>query len=230
MVRHVHICSVGYEPGAILPVFGSDMPVDKVYLLWNEKSSTGSNEDNVEKIRKSKEEIESKVKGLGKECQCEIINPFDYYSIVETVIRVARAEKEKSKDVKLYSNFTSGTSIVRGAMCTSSYFIGAELYYVMDPKYLADNPRAEGQILRIPTPKIPDIERMGIRSQEILKYISKHDDYISISSLEEFGSKQRVNYHIKCLIDAELIERKHDKGRTQVRIKPLGKMVSEWIY
>ena len=122
MTYHVHLYNVGLKPDTAFNVIRSDIPMDKLILLNNDKPEF----EKVEKIIKERfEQFPIKVEKAN-------INPWDYHNVFNKVLELYREECRTHGDVKFHINFTMGTSIVVGAVCSAAYSINADLYYIQE--------------------------------------------------------------------------------------------------
>lgn len=219
MTFSIHICPVGFFPEPILNAVGA-LPVDRYYFLYNE------NEQCLEAMAR----IKSALLSIGQTDNIDVkIDPFDYASVVTTIMRIHHDEVRAHPDAQFYINFTSGTNIVAGACCSVSYFIGATLYYVMRED---DVPRSKSEMVRIiKTPRIPDIEKMKPFAKDILLKICEKEYGIEMQALAHHmqSTPQKINHHINAFIDSGLIIKTKD-GRNSVFIATeQGKLLSSWI-
>jgi len=235
IMRHVHICSLGWDHEPILePIMGGGLVCDKLYLLWNDN----------ERINKTLDRVRDVVSKANGKMMIETkeIDPFDYYSVIKAVKEISIEEKrDNSKDVKLYINITVGTGIIVGALCASSYFTDAQIYYNVDAKMaLVGTPPSE-LIKKIHTPKIPDTERMDEKQKIIISYLAEQKKRVLKRSIMELfrpykGSDKAlgslITHHLKILEKNELIEgydSEADRREKEYVTTDLGTMLALWL-
>lgn len=222
MSKSIHICPVGFYPEPVLAVFGSGIPCDKFYFLYNDHESSIA----------ALEIIEDSMRRMGQMDLNEIeIDPFDYSNIISTILSIIHSERKKDPGNEFYINFTSGTNIVAGACCSSSYFIGATLYYVLNP---IDNPRLTNseRVRIIKTPRIPDMEKMKPFAQQLLLKICDSDEGYSMNELREYMggvSAQKIDHHLNSFLNSGLITKEKRSGRMILKRTEQGRMFSTWI-
>ena len=103
-------------------------------------------------------------------------------------------------------------------------------------------PSEEELLVTIPSPKIPDVKRLGELSIDMLRFIAeeqdRHHEVCNADVARQFDMKpQAVMYHINRLLNAGVIEMedaytpkgKIDKRRKAIRIKREGRFVLRWI-
>ncbi len=220
MTQHVHICPVGFSPDPILTAIGS-LPADKYYFLYDEN----------EQCISTMQTVRTALEAINQINNVEIkIDPFDYGSMVATLMSIHHDETHNDSDTHFYINFTSGTNIVAGACCSMSYFIGATLYYVMreDPQIIQSKTQ---RVKIIKTPRIPDIEKMKPFAKDILAKIcdSKYGIEMKPLSMYMQSSPQKINHHINAFIDSGLIEKTKNGRNVVLKATEQGKMLNSWI-
>lgn len=218
--KAIHICPVGYYSEPILAVLGSEIPCDVFYFLYNKH----------EKSIKALNEVEETLKKAGfTDLNRVEINPFEYNDVITNILNIHRKEFKQDNQTKFFINFTSGTNIVAGACCSSSYFIGATLYYVMDSRVNPDS--SKGKLVRkIIVPKIPDLEKMNSLARLILSTICENSDGISISELSKQCeiSPQNLNHYLNVFSEGGMIFKERIGRRVIVNASDQGKMFSSW--
>ena len=210
MVQHIHICPVGFYDSPILEAVGGPLPADKFYFLYN------NHEKSMEALKKIRESLET----LGQKDMYDVeIDPFDYSSTINAIMRIHHEEKRVDPDSRFYINFTSGTNIVAGACCSASYFIGATLYYVMNSEYAPELKRSDC-IKVIQTPRMPDLMR-----------ICSKDEGATIPELEVYmeSSAQKINHHINSFVDSGLVVKEKVGRNVILRGTEQGRMFCSWI-
>lgn len=221
MVQHIHICPVGFYDSPILEAVGGPLPADKFYFLYN------NHEKSMEALKKIRESLET----LGQKDMYDVeIDPFDYSSTINAIMRIHHEEKKVDPDSKFYINFTSGTNIVAGACCSASYFIGATLYYVMNSEYAPELKRSD-RIRVIQTPRMPDLEKMRPFARDLLMRICSKGEGVTIPELELYmeSSAQKINHHINSFVDSGLVIKEKVGRNVILRGTEQGRMFCSWI-
>ena len=226
---NIHIIGVGYEAQPIISVLRSSLPCDRVHLLWNQ--------DKKGTIAQSKNTIVETLISNGfreEDVMAEEIDAFDFQKILNHVMAISQIEKNRAAKtgtkVQFFVNITHGTRLVSGALCTASMMIGAQMYYLKERDENTDNHGLDDLIIRIPIPKIPDIDKMRTKRREFLKMVCDNDEGHTISELaEKFSSKQNVNQFVKYFEGNNMVERIHEGRCVRIKATELGKMASNWL-
>lgn len=223
MVRSVHICTVGSKLEPSIAVIGSGLQIDKLYLL---NSKTDYIYNDVERG------IYSTFKAAGiLDIETVVIDPFEYQSTVDAIIRIESKERRENPKVRFYINFTSGTNIMAAAACNTSFFIDSVLYYIMNTNTHPGLPKDE-IVKIIIAPKIPDMNKIKGLTIDVLKRISEKEEGISnyamLSAMKDC-SPSKVGYHTKILETYGLIEKKREGRGTILKITNSGKMTVRWL-
>ncbi len=224
---NIHITGVGYDPAPVINILKSSLPCDKIHLLWNSDK----------RITESKDAIISALNGAGyhdDDVTAHEVNVYDYQAILNTAMLIAQSEKEKYSEsnmkVCFYLNITHGTRLVTGALCTAAMLLGAQMYYLQERKDGTDNLSMDELIIRIPVPKIPDLDKLTSKRREFLKRVCSETDGVSISVLSmEFKSKQNVNQFVGYFEYNNLVERVREGQHVRIRATELGRMASNWL-
>ena len=224
---NVHIIGVGYNPQPIINILRSSLPCDRIHLLWNDDP----------KITASKNKIVETLINNGfrpEDVMAEEVDVFDYQKVLNYVMLISQIEKNRAIDtgtrVQFFLNITHGTRLVTGALCTAAMMIGAQMYYLKERDEDAENSSINDLIITIPTPKIPDLDKLTDKRRKFLKMICDEANGLTVSELaEEFSTKQNVNQFVGYFENNNLVERIHE-GKS-VRIKPteLGRMAANWL-
>ena len=135
------------------------------------------------------------------------INPFDYDSVFKTVIDLFNMESDNhSEEVIFHINFTMGTRITVGAMCSAAYSINADLYYIQESIY---SPTGKDELIRIQIENIDELTDLKSKKQ-ILETFRKFSDRKPKTNEELIGSLKSpasLSYHTRYLSNAGLIKR-----------------------
>lgn len=225
--RSVHFIGVGYKPEPVTDIWRSNLPFDRIYLLWNE--------DKDGKITESKNTIVKKLSSLYHDDEIIPIkvDAFDYENILDTVLNTAIREKEdsmaKGYNVDFYCNITHGTRLMTGALCTAASFLKAVTYYFKegDP---GSSESTNDRIIRINTARIPDAERLTGRRREFLREVCSDENGKTVSELAlKFDSKQNVNQYVAFFVENNLMTKEKDKRFTRIKATNDGRMVNNWL-
>ena len=125
------------------------------------------------------------------------------------------------------------------AACSTAFFIKAEIYYVMYDREKAERGEeqdpVEERVIRIPTPKIPNVNGLGPATREILEYILDNDgpDLTSVDVADAFGySRQALKHHTDILKKEGIIEVEkwtRNNRLSKISLTQEGRMVAGWI-
>ena len=120
--------------------------------------------------------------------------------------------------------------MVTGALCTAAMMIGAQMYYLKERDDDTNNLSINDLIIRIPTPKIPDLDKLTDKRRKFLKMICNEPDGLTVSELaEEFSTKQNVNQFVGYFESNNLVERVHEGKSVRIRPTELGRMAANWL-
>ncbi|WP_400238778.1 HFX_2341 family transcriptional regulator domain-containing protein [Methanomethylophilus alvi] len=224
---NVHIIGVGYDPQPIINILRSSLPCDRVHLLWNADP----------KIAASKEKIVNTLVSNGfqpEDVMAEEVDVFDYQKVLNYIMLISQIEKNRAIDtntrVQFYLNITHGTRLVTGALCTAAMMIGAQMYYLKERDDDTNNLSINDLIIRIPTPKVPDLDKLTDKRRKFLKMICNESDGLTVSELaEEFSTKQNVNQFVGYFESNNLVERVHEGKSVRIRPTELGRMAANWL-
>ena len=202
MTFHVHICNVGQFSGPIYKVFESSIPINRMYLLNSRITGGDFDYCSIEK------ELIDHMVGINfKDIRTVVIDPFDYHDVYNAVIKIAGEETKSNNNVKFHINFTLGTNIMAGAVCSAAYSIRADLYYIKAAKYDSDN---QDELIRISIANYQEVNELKRqkRTAEILLNIAggtcHNRELISKLSLKP----NALSHHTGILREMGLIENK----------------------
>lgn len=225
---NIHIIGVGYDPKPIISILRSNLPCDRVHLLWNKD----------ERIEASKNAILDAFITSGfaaEDILAEEVDVYDYQKILNHVMLISELEKKRAAQIgnrlQFYMNITHGTRLVTGAICTAAMMVGAEMYYLRERKTESDKTLGVNDLLiRVPTPRVPDLDKMTDKRRKFLKMVCSEVDGLTVSELaKEFSSKQNVNQFVGYFEDNNLVERIHEGKSVRIRATELGKMAANWL-
>lgn len=198
MTYHVHVISVGKKAETAYHVIRSDIKMDKIYLLNNDEEGYVAVEDEIRNTFKA-----FPLDGI----ITAKINPFDYDSVFKTIIDLYNMEVDNhSEDVLFHINFTMGTRITAGAMCSAAYSINADLYYIQESIY---SKTGNDELIRIQIENINELTDLKSKKQ-VLETFRKFSDRAPKTNEELMGSLKSpgsLSYHTKYLSNAGLIKR-----------------------
>ncbi len=205
MTYHVHLYNVGKSPDTAFSVIKTEIPMDKLYLLNNDNPEYVAVEDAIRK----------KFEGMGLDgIETLKINPFDYRDVFNAVLDTYKRECESHGDVRFHINFTMGTSIVVGAVCSAAYSINADLYYIQESIYSRSG---KDEIIRIEVESFE--EEFELRNKkQTLEVFLRFLDRKPKSNTDLIGglrSPSSLTYHTRYLSEKGLIERKGSVRNTE---------------
>lgn len=219
---HVQIAMMGEATEPVSKAFQA-LGFDKLYLLCSRRY-----QDSIEKVT-------SALIPFSVTVGVEYVSGFDFQEIVNAIYRVY--ERENSRDTVFSINITGGTNMMAAASCSCAFFIGATIYYVMR----GDGP-VKDQVVRIPTPKTPNMAALKPETRDILRYILKETEAknpVTTSKLmARFDrTKQSLNHQIKILRDEGLVENsigltpdgKPDRRYRTIILTQQGRLIASWI-
>ena len=216
---HVHIATAGQAVEPVIKAFNAIPGIDRVYILYSKVYG------------ESALELESFFGKAMVPVVLRPINGFDFQNIVDNIYAIYQAEH--GKDVEFSINITGGTNLMAAAACSCAFFVGAKIYYVLrDPEKTA----AE-QLVQIPTPRTPNLERIKGKTAAILGFILKKSQRGEDVRSSDIGKafdvdKQNSSYHLGVLEGEGLIERVTDPNDRRVKLVRLtsqGRLVASWL-
>lgn len=216
---HVHIATAGQAVEPVIKAFNAIPGIDRVYILYSKVYG------------ESALELESFFGKAMVPVVLRPINGFDFQNIVDNIYAIYQAEH--GKGVEFSINITGGTNLMAAAACSCAFFVGAKIYYVLrDPEKTA----AE-QLVQIPTPRTPNLEKIKGKTAAILGFIleksQRGEDVRSSDIGKAFDvDKQNSSYHLGVLEGEGLIERVTDPNDRRVKLVRLtsqGRLVASWL-
>lgn len=233
-MMHIHLAFAGRDPDPTLNTIKA-IPdaIDKVVILY---SVSKENRD----YEKTTEILSKKLGEMGYECESKVIMPFDFLNIVDTIYEVYEEYSDGDRKARFSVDITNGTNLMSAAACNTAFFMNSDVYYIMDQRRFEDKPLKD-LLVTIPSPKIPDVKRLGEFSLDVLRFIAREQELehevCNVNVSREFKmSPQATMYHINRLLDAEVIEMKDaytskgniDKRRKAIKITREGRFVLRW--
>lgn len=223
---HIHIASTGGRTENIQTGFNAVSSVDKLYLVYSNQR------------KHSAEDLQKNFTKIGVECIIKGVSGFDFQEIVDVIYEIY-GENVNEKNLRYTINITGGTNLMAAAICSTAFFINAEIYYVMYDREKEKNgipqDSVEERVKRIPVPKIPNVNGLRSATREILEYILDNDgpDLTSVKVADAFGySRQALKHHTDILKKEGIIEiEKWTKNNrlSRISLTQEGRMVAGWI-
>lgn len=223
---NIHIIGVGYKPMPILNALRSDLPSDRIHLLWNQSPEIVDSKNYI--VRALLEN------GFREEdVICNEVDVFDYQKILDLIMLITQIEKRRCAEsdlkVHFYFNITHGTRLVTGALCTAAMIVGAQMYYLRE-KGDSEELGINDLLMRIPVPRIPDLDKLTEKRRRFLKMVCSEEEGMTVSRLaEEFSSKQNVNQFVGFFETNNLVERVHHGKNVRIKATELGRMAANWL-
>jgi CRISPR locus-related DNA-binding protein len=218
---NIHLALVGKIEGPILSGIQLYGAVDKVYLLH----STGT--DGTESVA-TKIKIELEPLGI-RQIIFKVVDPFSMNSVVHTITNIAREESSNN----LFVNITGGTNLMAGAATATSFFVGAQAYYIRDPNKLPKDRAVKELLVELPVPRIPYHGSLNETQLSILQLVARRSGKIINKTIkDELNlSPQITSYHTKELKKKKLITAKSDEKdsrKNYLSITHAGNLVIAW--
>lgn len=210
---NIHIIPHGKDTNNIMNGINYYSAIDKVYLLTGETFSDIS------------QTVKNQLKNIGIKSEIKIINPFDYNNIVYAIMGIAIKHKKDN----IFINATGGTNLMAGAAITTSFFIGATSYYVLDSRFVKGS--IEDLIVQVPTPKQPLYQNVSKTQRKIMEQLMKKNNTvnsISILCKKLKINPQKMHYHIKKLNEKGLINEIPSGRKKEIEITNAGKLFLKW--
>lgn len=225
---HIHIIPVGINPKPALSVMQSDMPVQKVHLICSEDMGGRLGQDVIDRLSRSEEEIAAAFKRTDVDgVDISRVDPWDYQAIIDRVMDIAASERSEHSDAQFHINFTSGTHVMCGAVCSAAFYIGADLYYIMnrDEQDGIDDP-----VRRFQIPSLPDVSKIKGRTIDVL-FLLERGEWTENSVLKDGTgmTPNKLGYHTRILRDYGLIESRRDGKEVRWRLTYSGKVATKVI-
>lgn len=211
MTYHVHLYNVGQDPETAFDIIRSDIPLDKLILL-NNRNPEYVEVENI--IRAGYEQFPIEVEVAN-------INPWDYHDVFNKVIDLYRKECGDHGDVRFHINFTRGTRIAVGAVCSAAYSINADLYYIQEKCYAGTD---DDKLIRIEIENLDELIELKSKTK-IMKTFLKFRDNKSKTNRDLCGtmSPSALAYHTSQLQKIGLIEREDSVRNTRWILTEKGK-------
>ncbi len=108
--------------------------------------------------------------------------------------------------------------------------IGAQMYYLKERDMETDNLSVDDLIIRVPIPRVPDLDKLTDKRRKFLKMVCNEVDGLTVTELAaEFSSKQNVNQFVGYFENNNLMERIHEGKNVRIRATELGRMAANWL-
>ena len=224
---NIHFIGVGYDPVPILEVLKSNLPCDRICLLWN----------NEPKIVDSKNRIVRNLMEGGfdqDDIVTQKVDAFDYNDILNNIMKITLAEKKRSAEIgckaQFFFNITHGTRLDTAALSTAAMIVGSQMYYYKERDDSTAHISTNNLIIRIPVPKMPDLDKLTTQRRRFLKMVCSKEDGATVNELSgAFNSKQNVNQFVGFFEENKFVERIRDGKYVRIKATDLGKMAANWI-
>lgn len=218
----VHIIPVGTNPKPAISVMQSKMPVRMVCLLCSEELGSMVKTDIQERLRFAEIQVDEVFRKSDVDDVRTIrVDPWDYQGIINEVIDTAMDIRSSHQDAVFHINFTSGTHVMCGAVCSAAFYIGADLYYIMNrDELMVDDP-----VRHFTIPNFPDVSRIKGNTRQILFLMEgggwkKNEDLMTETGL----TPSKLGYHTRVLLEYDLIERHRDGRKVCWRLTESGRV------
>ncbi len=215
MAYHVHICNMGKNVDPSVAVTRSNLPIDKVYLLGSKDIRGRVGEKYYLELKDAEKKAINILKSNGvKSIEVKEVESWDLESTIDAILDIASKERQNRDDVKFHINFTSGTHIMSGAACCAAFYIGADLYYIMNKEDHGDL-TAEEELKLFNIPSLPDVSKIKGFTKESLLAIEKNGKLSNRELRAITGlSPSKQGYHTGILNSMGLI--KPERSGTEV--------------
>lgn len=222
---HIHLAMLGEKLEPVINGVRGIPDIDRICVIYSKK------------YNKQADSVQETFTAMGYTCSIYPISGFDFQEIVDRIYQIYG--DYQSKDTEFSMNITGGTNLMAAAACSTAFFTGASIYYVMFDKANPDQPIKERLIL-VPTPKIPDISQLSDRSKGILKFINSapSGEVTNTDIANEFGIHKVVaGREVKRLEEDGLIEvtksfeknGQLDRRYNMIHLTRDGKRFASWL-
>ena len=213
---HVHLCNMGTNVDPSIAMTRGSIPIDKVYLLCSKNIENSVRPEIYRALITAEQETIRILNGNDiKDVEVKKIESWDFQSVIDEILDIASTEKRDDLDVRFHINFTSGTHVMAGAACCAAFYIGADLYYVMN-KDEHEGLTAMDEMRVFSIPSMPDVSSIKGISKDVLLKINDNGSMMNSELLGCANEQANVlGYHTGVLKRMGLIEdeRKGNKVR-----------------
>ncbi len=215
---HIHIANIGKQPEPAINGVRGIGNIDIIYLLYSKKFILEA------------ENTQKSFINLGYRCEIVQVGGFDFQEIVDKIYDIYNYHNEKNTDFSI--NITGGTNLMAAAACSTAFFTGAKIYYLLYDPENPDQPLSE-RMVEVPTPKIPDVDHLKDHEKSIIKILNENGVVNNSTIAESLGmSRQLCGRYIHNLEDMGLVETTingKDRRYRQVKLTREGRMISNWF-
>ncbi|WP_080505390.1 HFX_2341 family transcriptional regulator domain-containing protein [Halococcus hamelinensis] len=196
-----------------LRAFGS---VETVYLLTSDAFLDTGND------------LATELDRFGYDVHRRTINAFDLRDVVDPIVDIAKNNPQAT----MYINITGGTNLVAGGATSSSFFVGATPYYVLEPQ-TGEEP-IDDLVLELPTPKQPLTFEVEGLQRNVLTTVGRWDKEGRTGVLyRDIGEElkeaaQKISYHVNRLDEQGLLETETDGRSKRVYLTDMGRLYLSW--
>ena len=228
MSYHVHICNLGKNVDPSVAVTRSRLPIDKVYLLGTKDISSVVGDKYYAELKEAERRTVEILESNGiRNVEIIEIESWDFESTIDAILNIASKEKQIHDDVRFHINFTSGTHVMSGAACCAAFYIGADLYYVMNKEDHGDL-NAEEEIRIFDIPSLPDVSRIKGLTKDILLEIERNGNLSNLELRRISGlSPSKQGYHTSVLNSMGLIAAERSGSEVIWSVTYSGKIASK---
>lgn len=228
MSYHVHICNMGKNVDPSVAVTRSRLPIDKVYLLGTKDISSVVGDKYYAELKEAERRTVEILESNGiRNVEIIEIESWDFESTIDAILNIASKEKQIHDDVRFHINFTSGTHVMSGAACCAAFYIGADLYYVMNKEDHGDL-NAEEEIRIFDIPSLPDVSRIKGLTKDILLEIERNGNLSNLELRRISGlSPSKQGYHTGVLNSMGLIAAERSGSEVIWSVTYSGKIASK---
>ncbi len=206
----------------------SRLPIDKVYLLGTKDISSVVGDKYYAELKEAERRTVEILESNGiRNVEIIEIESWDFESTIDAILNIASKEKQIHDDVRFHINFTSGTHVMSGAACCAAFYIGADLYYVMNKEDHGDL-NAEEEIRIFDIPSLPDVSRIKGLTKDILLEIERNGNLSNLELRRISGlSPSKQGYHTGVLNSMGLIAAERSGSEVIWSVTYSGKIASK---
>ena len=215
---HIHIANIGEHPEPVKNGVRGIGNIDRIYLLYSRKFISQA------------EETQSGFANQGYRCDIIEVDGFDFQEIVDRIYGIYSENNDRKSVFSI--NITGGTNLMAAAACSTAFFTGAKIYYVLYDPIKPDQSISE-RLIEVPTPKIPDVKHLKDHEKAIMKILNEGNRESNSTIADSLGmSRQLCGRYVRNLDEMGLVEiliDGKDRRFRQVVLTREGKMVSGWF-
>ncbi len=215
---HIHIANIGEHPEPVKNGIRGIGNIDAIFLLYSSKFERQAQETRRGFIEQ------------GYRCDIIKIGGFDFQEIVDRIYSIYDEAYDRHAQYSI--NITGGTNLMAAAACSTAFFTGAKIYYIMYDPENPDAPISE-RIVEVPTPKIPDVKHLKDHEKSIMRILNTSKGSTNSAIADSLDmSRQLCGRYIRHLEDLELVESvidDKDRRYRKVKLTREGRMVAGWF-